>query len=44
MRRCWRWVDVLAETGLRRFGFVEVCSVSIWDWFLDCERRLRNAR
>jgi len=31
-------VDILAETGLRRFGFVEVCLVSIWDWLLDGER------
>ncbi len=30
-------VDILAETGPRRFGFVEVCLVSIWDWLLDCE-------
>lgn len=37
-------VDILAETGLGRFGFVEVCLVSIWDWLLDCERRLRDAR
>ncbi len=37
-------VDIVAETGPRRFGFVEVCLVSIWDWLLDCERRLRNAR
>jgi len=30
-------VDILAETGLGRFGFVEVCLVSIRDWLLDCE-------
>jgi len=38
MRRFFEMVDILAETGLRRFGFVEVYLVPIWDWLLDGER------